>query len=63
LTTVKLGLPTVSRRERQHKGELVCRAMLGHASVDALPWFGNRRGTTARRARALWNGVSAAWLG
>jgi hypothetical protein len=35
--TMRLGLPAVSRRDRQRKGELMCRVMLGHASMDAPP--------------------------
>jgi hypothetical protein len=62
-TTARLGLPAVSCRERLRKGELMCRAMLGHASVDALPRFGNRRGMAARRAHTRWNGVPTTWLG
>jgi hypothetical protein len=34
---MRLGLPAVSRRDRQRKGELMCRVMLGHASMDAPP--------------------------
>jgi hypothetical protein len=41
-STVRLGLPAASHPECQRKGERECRAMLGHASMEA-PLSGSAR--------------------
>jgi hypothetical protein len=61
--TARLGLPAASHHECRHKGEPECGAMLGHASMDAPFQVRHGHMTAARRARAWWNGVSAARLG
>jgi hypothetical protein len=43
----RLGLPTVSRCERQHKGHQVHRARLKHASKVGVPGSGSRHRVAA----------------
>jgi hypothetical protein len=57
-TTARLGLPAVSSCERQRNSEHVCRAMLGHASMDGAPVWQQTRGGSLTRPRAAERGLS-----
>jgi hypothetical protein len=57
-TTARLGLPAVSSCERQRNSEYVCRAMLGHASMDGAPVRQQTRGGSLTRPRVAERGLS-----